>query len=67
MSQRHFCATEFFIIIYRDSKEPGDYRPLHDGFDLIVLLCLVRSPCGDSIDIGGDFRLVGFTLFILFQ
>jgi hypothetical protein len=25
-----------------------------DGFDLKVLLCLVKSPCGDSIDNDGD-------------
>jgi hypothetical protein len=40
----------------------------NDGFDLKVVLCLVKSPCcGDSIDNGGDFGLMGFVFLIFFQ
>jgi hypothetical protein len=33
---------------------------------LKVLLCLVESQCGDSIDNGGDFGLMRFALFNVF-
>jgi hypothetical protein len=53
---------------------PGGHRKcalpnsnFHHGLELKVLLCLVKSQCGDSIDNGGDFMLMGFALLNLFQ
>jgi hypothetical protein len=40
----------------------------HDGFDFKVLLCLLlKSPCGDSIDNGGDFGLMRLFYLIYFN
>jgi hypothetical protein len=37
----------------------------HDGFDLKVLLCLVKSPFGDSIDSGNDFSSWDLLYFLV--